>query len=62
MGDGVVYLIFGLAWIAAAVGGGAVLALLALRANPALPFRKLWAFYAALLGLASGVFFLIGIR
>jgi hypothetical protein len=62
MGDGFVYLILGVGWIGAAAGGGAVLALLARRANPALRFRRLWAFYAALLGLGSGAFFVIGIR
>ncbi|HEX7089782.1 MAG TPA: hypothetical protein VF192_06570 [Longimicrobiales bacterium] len=62
MGEGLVYLILGVGWICAAAGGGAVLALLACRANPALPFRRLWAFYAALLGLGSGAFFIIAIR
>lgn len=57
-----VYVVLAAFWVAAAAGGGALLALLARRMHPALPFGRLWAFYAALLGLGSAAFFVIGIR
>lgn len=49
---GAAYALIALLWIAASLGGGALLALLAQRMHPALPFRRLWLFYSALLGFA----------
>jgi hypothetical protein len=46
----------------ASAGGGALLALLARRLNPALSFRRMWIFYAGLLGLAAALLFATGIR
>lgn len=37
-------------WVLASTTGGALLALLAKRLHPALSFRRLWVFYAGLLG------------
>jgi len=62
MSDAAVWVGLGLAWVLAAAGGGALLALLVRRAIPGLSFGKLWAFYAALLALGSAAFFAIGIR
>ncbi|MFW6331321.1 MAG: hypothetical protein ACOC3J_06315 [Gemmatimonadota bacterium] len=36
-------------WLGTALGGGALLALLAKRIHPSLSFRRLWIFYAVLL-------------
>jgi hypothetical protein len=47
--------------VGAAAGGGALLALLAKRIHPRLSFRKMWVFYSVLLGVAAGIFFVIGI-
>lgn len=38
-----------------AVGGGALLATLALRIHPRLSFRRLWLFYSALLAVTTSV-------
>jgi len=48
--------------LAASLGGGALLAMLALRLHPALSFRKMWLFYSGLLALAAAALFAIGIR
>jgi len=61
MDGALIWVVLGLAWVMAAAGGGAVLALLVRRAMPGLSFRRLWAFYAALLALGSAAFFAIGI-
>ncbi|MFW6201238.1 MAG: hypothetical protein ACOC8B_01550 [Gemmatimonadota bacterium] len=61
MSYSLVYGLLGLLWIAASAVGGALLALLARRMHPALSFRRLWVFYSALLAIASGALFAIGI-
>ena len=48
-----------LVWLACALGGGALLALLARRIHPGLSLRKLWIFYSALLALAVAGFLAI---
>lgn len=55
------YVLLGVFWIAAACGGGALLALLARRMHPSLSFRRLWVFYSGLLAIGTAVLFLIGI-
>lgn len=55
------YALLGALWLAASVGGGALLAVLARRMHPALSFRRLWIFYSLLLGFATAVLFAVGI-
>lgn len=57
----IVYLFLASLWLALSLGGGALLALLARRIHPSLSFRKLWLFYAGLLGLGAAAFFAVGI-
>ena len=56
------YFVLALLWLLLSLGGGALLAALARRLHPALPFRKLWIFYTALLALGAGAFFAIGLN
>jgi hypothetical protein len=56
------YVALALLWLTLSLGGGALLAALARRLHPALPFRKLWLFYTLLLGLGAGAFFAIGLN
>ena len=49
-------------WVLAAVGSGLVLALLGVRLHPDLSFRRLWAFYTALVAvLAAGILAVVGL-
>lgn len=61
MNFGLTYVVLGLLLVGAAVLGGAVLAMLAKRMNPMLPFRRLWVFYSALLAFAVAAILAIGI-
>jgi len=47
-------------WLVCALGGGAILALLAKRIHPGLSFRRLWLFYSGLLGFAVAAILAIG--
>lgn len=40
-------------WLTCAIGGGALLALLATRIHPSLSFRRLWIFYSAILAFTA---------
>jgi hypothetical protein len=61
MSYGVAYALLAIIWGAAALGGGALLALLARRMHPALSFRKLWVFYSALLACSVAAVLAIGL-
>lgn len=58
---GTAYIILAVIWIVASLTGGALLALIAKRAHPALSTRKLWIFYSALLAFAVGAIFAIAL-
>ena len=45
--------VLGTLWVTCSVGGGAVLALLAMRIHEGLSFRRLWIFYTAVLAFAT---------
>lgn len=47
-------------WLTCSLGGGALLARLALRMHPGLSFRRLWIFYATLLAVGTAVIMAIG--
>jgi hypothetical protein len=61
-GAGAVYAALAVLWLLTALGGGALLALIARRLNPALPFRRMWLFYAVLLAFAVAGFMAIALR
>lgn len=62
--DGIraVYAAAAVLWLVTSIGGGAVLAFIARRQNPALPFRRMWRFYTALLAFAVAGFMAIALR
>lgn len=49
------WVVFGLAWLVGAFGGGWLLALLYKRLHPALAFYKLWALWTMLLAGAAAL-------
>lgn len=51
MSPGVAIAVLTVVWLGCALGGGAVLALLARRIHPSLSFRRLWLFYSGILGI-----------
>ncbi|HET9984816.1 MAG TPA: hypothetical protein VFQ38_14560 [Longimicrobiales bacterium] len=57
-----VYAAIAVLWLLTSLGGGALMAFVARRQNPALPFRRMWFFYAALLAFAVAGFMAIALR
>jgi hypothetical protein len=51
-----------IAWLAAAVGGGAALAFLTKRIHKSLSFKKNWLFFSALLAIAMAALFGVALR
>jgi hypothetical protein len=53
--------VIGLAWLASAFGGGAVMAWWFRRLYPDLSFHKLWALWTVALSLTAATIFLLGL-